>query len=118
MPQPRPDLRRGRIVWAAVRDRRGIEKHRPAIILTATQDISENEPLEVMAVTTTFADPPPKDHVPIPWSARGHPVTKLNRRSAAVISWLDSIATSDVLELAGDVPPKLMIQILEMLDGA
>ena len=38
MPAPRPELRRGRIVWAAIRDRNGILKERPVIVLTALSE--------------------------------------------------------------------------------
>ena len=41
--------------------------------------------------------------------------TRLNRRSAAVIDWLRMMTAEEVVELAGDVPPTLMIEILERL---
>jgi hypothetical protein len=115
VPSPRPDLRRGRIVWVSLRDRRGYSKDRPAIILTPTHDITDEDDLELMAITTTYADPTPKDHVELPWRNSGHPVTRLKRRSAAVTTWLDFASPADVLELGGDVPPKLMLQILDSL---
>jgi len=114
---PLTELRGGRIVWAVVRDQRGISKQRPVIILTATKDIAASDILEVMAITTTFPSPPPADHVELPWHPQGNAATRLRRRSAAVLTWLDEIEAGDILQLYGDVPPRLMIDILARLDG-
>ena len=117
MPHPRPDLRRGRIIWVTVRDRRGHAKHRPAIVLTATSDISHDEPLVAIAITTTFPDPPPADHIQLPWHPQGRVMTRLYKRSAAVLSWIVEIEPGDIESLGGDVPAALMIQLLERLAG-
>ena len=66
----------------------GHAKQRPAIILTATADIRDDEPFLAIAITTSFDDPPPDDHVPLPWDPRGRAATKLRKRSAAVLSWI------------------------------
>src|SRR5437016_8564218 len=115
MPQPRPHLRRGRIIWASVHDRNGFRKRRPAIILTPTEQIPAGESLEVIAITTTYGDPAPQDHVELPWHPRGHPRTKLNKRAAAVLTWIDRIDANDIQGFGGDVPPKLMVAILDQL---
>ena len=60
-----------------MRDRKGVRKERPVIILTATDDIRPDESLEVMAVTTSFSDPPPADHIELPWHPRGAAATRL-----------------------------------------
>jgi hypothetical protein len=96
-----------------VRDRRGVAKERPVIILTATAEIRPDDPLAVMAVTSTFPDPPPADHIPLPWHPAGRVLTKLRKRSAAVLSWISEVEHEDVIELYGDVPARLMITILE-----
>jgi len=101
-----PDLRRGRIVWARVKDPRGQEKLRPALILTPTDEIADESPLVLMAITTTFVDPPPDGHVELPWTARGHKITWLKRRSAAVVTWLVEATTDSIEELGGEVPKK------------
>src|SRR5207253_9255644 len=116
MPERRSALRRGRIVWAAVRDRNGFVKRRPVIILTPTEQIQpEVGSLEVMAITTSYRHPPPADHVELPWHPRGNPTTKLNKRSAAVVNWLASIVIDDIEGFGADVPAKLMIEILNRL---
>jgi mRNA-degrading endonuclease toxin of MazEF toxin-antitoxin module len=110
----------GRIVWAVVADRNGVAKRRPVVIVTPTSQINARDAFVVMAVTTTFADPAPPDHVELPWTNRGHPVTRLTRRSAAVIPWLATVTADDVEGFAGDVPAKQLREIrgkLDELDG-
>ncbi|HWE95959.1 MAG TPA: type II toxin-antitoxin system PemK/MazF family toxin [Tepidisphaeraceae bacterium] len=116
MPLQRPELRRGRIIWATLRDHNGIEKHRPAVVLTPTDDICEDEPIVVVAVTTTFADPPPADHVLLPWDPQGRTLTKLRKRSAAVLSWIVEVLPNDIVECQGDLPAPLVTRILKSLD--
>jgi hypothetical protein len=112
-----PSLRRGRIVLAAVEDRNGFRKERPCVILTPTHDIREGGALVVLAITTTFPSPAPPDCVELPWHPQGHPVTRLRRRSAAVIGWYDEISASDVLGYAGDVPARIMLDILARVEA-
>jgi len=109
-------LRYGRIVWASVKDPRGFEKERPAIVLTPTDRIAEGAPLVVMAITTTFSNPPPEWHVPLPWNADPRRVkTRLAQRSAAVVNWLDVIPQASVIAVRGDVPPAVMRRIEQLL---
>ena len=112
----RPGLRRGRIVWATVSDVRGQRKHRPLIILTPTDQIREDEPLIAMAISTTYPDPPPKDHIELPWHPSGRAGTKLRKRSAAVLSWIVELEMDEIAEMHGDVPSHLMLQILQKLN--
>jgi mRNA-degrading endonuclease toxin of MazEF toxin-antitoxin module len=99
-----------------LRDHNGIAKRRPVIIITPTAEIAD-EPLIVMAITTTFSDPPPEDHILLPWHPAGRSLTKLRRRSAAVLSWIEEVRPTDLTELAGDVPARLMTEILARLNG-
>jgi mRNA-degrading endonuclease toxin of MazEF toxin-antitoxin module len=101
-------VRYGRIVYARIQDRRGYTKLRPAIVLISDEEIATGGDLVVVAVTTTFADPPPAYCVPLPWHARGHPVTKLAKRSAAVCNWVVAISPEEIGGFAGDVPVKTM----------
>ena len=116
MATARPPLRYVRIVYAWIEDHRGHAKLRPAVVITDDRDIGPGAPIVVMAVTTTFPDPTPRDCVPLPWHPRSHPITRLNRRSAAVISWLSTIGVADVTGYGGDVPVKVMHQIESRLD--
>lgn len=83
----------------------------PAIIVTSDDEIDDEKPLTVMAVTTTFPDPPPASCVPLPWHPAEHPATRLRQRSAAVVDWLARIMAEDISGFGGDVPRKVMYQI-------
>jgi mRNA-degrading endonuclease toxin of MazEF toxin-antitoxin module len=105
-------LQLGRIVWAEIADANGIRKLRPAIIVTPTDRITPTAPLDVVAVTSRVPEPLPDDHVLLPWHAQRHPRTGLNRRCAAVCSWVARISHDDVRDLAGVVPGSIMLDIL------
>jgi len=111
-----PQVRYGRIVWADILDRNDHVKRRPAIILTPTSEFKDDVPIVVVAVTTTYPDPAPDDHVELPWHNSKHPVTRLSQRSAAVVSWLNTIMPDQVEGFAGDTPAKQMKAIEEKLD--
>jgi hypothetical protein len=83
----RSEIRCGSIVWAVVRDHHGFRKRRPVIILTPDDEISEDQPLAIMAITTTYPDPPERDQIELSWNADRRKVgTGLARRSAAVLT--------------------------------
>ena len=118
MPGRDPDLRYGRLVWATLTDRRGKRADHPAIIITPNEELSEDEELAVMAVTTSYGDPPPPHHIELPWNPDPRKVgTRLSRRSAAVVNWLNFIHPRDIRRLAGDVPKPLMSQIQAALNA-
>jgi hypothetical protein len=105
-------LQLGSIIWAEIADANGIGKLRPAEVITPTDRISGTGPLHVVAVTSRVADPLPGDHVLLPWHADGHPRTGLNRRCAAVCSWIARIQAADVKEIGGITPGAVMVEIL------
>jgi hypothetical protein len=110
------ELGLGRIVWVIVRDPQGYRKRRPAIVLTAAAEISSEQPLTVMAITTTFADPPPPNCVTLPWNSDPRRVpTGLARRSAAVVNWLDMVYPDEVDGIIGMMPPKILAEIQRRL---
>jgi mRNA-degrading endonuclease toxin of MazEF toxin-antitoxin module len=109
MPGP---LQFGRIVWAEIADANGIPKRRPVVIVTPSDRITPAAPLDVIAVTSRVPEPLPHDHVLLPWHAQGHPRTGLNRRCAAVCTWVARIRHADVREVAGVVPGAVMLEIL------
>ena len=113
-----PRLATGRLVWAEIADANGIRKLRPAVIVTPTDRLSAAGPMDVVAVTSRLSDPLPDDHVLLPWHPRGHPRTGLNRRSAAVCTWLAQIADSDIRDVAGIVPTPVMSTILAKVAAA
>jgi mRNA-degrading endonuclease toxin of MazEF toxin-antitoxin module len=113
-----PKVATGRIVWAEIADSNGIRKLRPAAIVTPTEQIVAGGLLTVVAITSRLNDPLPDDHVLLPWHAQGHPRTGLNRRCAAVCTWLAQISESDIQDFAGVVPSAVMTVILRKITTA
>src|SRR5687767_310149 len=109
---PMAALQLGSIVWAEIADANGIRKLRPAVVVTPSDRISDTNRLHVVAITSRLTDPLPPNHVLLPWHAQGHPRTGLNRRCAAVCTWISSIQVSDVKEIGGFAPGSVMIEIL------
>jgi mRNA-degrading endonuclease toxin of MazEF toxin-antitoxin module len=106
----------GRIVWAEVPDANGIRKLRPAVIVTNSDRIATDRTLELVAITSRISEPLPDDHVLLPWHAQRHPRTGLNRKCAAVCSWLCTIAPADVKDTAGLVPGAVLLQIMAKIE--
>ncbi len=104
-------LQCGQIIWAEIADANGIPKSRPAVIITPDDKITAGGTFQVVAVTSTMADPLPADHVLLPWHAQGHPRTGLNRECAAVCSWLANISDKDVQSISGRVAGPIFAQI-------
>ena len=109
MPAP---FQLGRIVWTEIADANGVHKLRPAVIVTPSDHITPFALLDVIAVTSRVPEPLPPDHVLLPWHAQGHPRTGLNRKCAAVCTWVARIRHADVREVAGVVPGAVMLEIL------
>ena len=105
-------LQLGRIVWAEIADANGFPKLRPVVIVTPSDRITPAAPLDVIAVTSRVPEPLPHDHVLLPWHAQGHPRTGLNRKCAAVCTWVARLRHADVREVAGVVPGAVMLEIL------
>lgn len=107
-----PPVQFGQIVWAELADANGVRKARPAVVVTPTERISASETLEVVAITSRLPLPLPADHILLPWHARGHPRTGLNRKCAAVCSWIARIASTDIRNTAGIVPGTVLLDIV------
>jgi mRNA-degrading endonuclease toxin of MazEF toxin-antitoxin module len=105
----------GRIVWAEIADANGFRKLRPGVVVTPTARLTPGAAIDVVAITSRLGNPLPEDHVLLPWHAQGHPRTGLNRRCAAVCSWLGQITESDIRDVAGIVPTSAMATILAKL---
>jgi mRNA-degrading endonuclease toxin of MazEF toxin-antitoxin module len=105
-------LRFGQIVWTEIADANGVRKARPAIILTPDERIPKAEHVQVAAITSTVPQPTPDDHVLLPWHSAGHPRTGLNRKCAAVCSWLAQIRPADVQNVVEIVPGRELLEII------
>src|ERR1051326_5101291 len=93
-------------------DANGVRKLRPAGVVAPTAQILPGTPFDVVASSSRLADPLPDDHVLLSWHRSGHPRTGLNRRCAAVCSWLNQITDDDVEDSAGLGPAAEMRLIL------
>jgi len=51
-----------------VRDMRGYRKRLPAIVVSSDAEITADEPLVLMAITTTYPDQPAADVVELLWN--------------------------------------------------
>lgn len=85
------------------------------MIGTPSDQITPSAPLDVIAVTSRVPEPLPEDHVLLPWHAQGHPRTGLNRKCAAVCTWVAQIHRTDIREIAGVVPGAIMLEIMSKI---
>jgi mRNA-degrading endonuclease toxin of MazEF toxin-antitoxin module len=95
-----------------IADGNGIPKLRPVVIVTPSDRITPTAPLDVIAVTSRVPAPLPLDHVLLPWHAQGHPRTGLNRKCAAICTWVARIRHTDIRDVAGVIPGAVMLEIL------
>jgi mRNA-degrading endonuclease toxin of MazEF toxin-antitoxin module len=112
------NLRYGCIIWALLSDRNGVQKKRPAVVITPTDEIGDDLPLFVVAITSRLprGDLPPW-HVELPWNqSRRQVCTGLYVRSAAVVTWIQQISLRDVLDIQGRVPTATMDRIQRELE--
>jgi hypothetical protein len=82
------------------------------MILTPTTEILPDEPLAVIAITTTFPEPPTWKYVELPWNPDPRRTsTGLARRSAVVIGWLDTVYADEIDGIIGTVPPRTFAEV-------
>jgi len=106
-------LAQGQIVQAEVCDPQGgNRKLRPLVIVTATSEITAQEPLVAVAVTSRFREPLEDDEVLLPWYPAGNVRTKLRKPCVAKCSWLCQLAVTDVVGQRGIVPREQMQEII------
>ncbi len=67
----------------------------------------------MVAITTTFPERLPQDHVKLPWHPTGRVVTGLKREAVAVCTWLAKIRETDIDGYAGIVPPNTLLEIIQ-----
>ncbi len=112
--KPAGELQQGSIVWARVVAPNGETKERPVLIITADSEIAEDAPIVGLAITTSFGDPPPPNHFPLPWSRTGGVATGLRRRSAVVCDWAVVLQIRDILEVKGHAVPAILAEVLRL----
>lgn len=110
-------LEQGRIVWAELPSSDGTtKKRRPAVIVTRTSEIVASKPFEVVSASTKFSEPLPDDQVHLPWHRDGKVRTQLRQPTVAVCSWACEILETDILQYGGVVPPKVMLEIIDIIN--
>jgi mRNA-degrading endonuclease toxin of MazEF toxin-antitoxin module len=106
-------LARGKIVWAELLDPQGRNpKERPAVVLTADDDIKPGGEIWVAAVTGEIRAIPAEFAVRLPWHRSGHPETKLTKPCAVACHWLGRIPVAAISKVKGQVPPRHMAEML------
>lgn len=109
-------LQQGSIIWVEVSDDAGRNpKCRPAVVVTPTDDLSEDDSFVVVAATSTFSRPLPDNQVELPWHRDKHPRTGLYKSCVAICDWLAEVRHDQVQDVAGIVPPRVLSRILEKI---
>ena len=90
-------------------------KDRACVLIGPQEQIDAGGPLDVVAITTLLPDLLPFDHVLLPWDFRRHPRTGLNKRNAAVCTWVVEVDASRIIRRIGHVPGKQFLQIAVVL---
>jgi len=108
-------LSQGRVVEIAITDPCGRNrKLRPAVVLTDTDQIPEDEDGEfvVAAITTKFTIPLEPDWIRLPWSADGKAKSGLREPSVVKCRWLRKVTRKDIVSYRGWLPSTLMLEIM------
>jgi hypothetical protein len=64
----------------------------------------------VVGCTTQCTDDPNKE-LELPWKDDRHPLTKLRKRTVAVLDWIEEIRLSDVCEVKGCLPSSVLVEL-------
>ena len=106
--------RQGQIVEVSVTDPDDKnEKPRPVLILTPTEELSDE--ILVASISTKFPRSLPPHWIPLPWDSSRHRFTGLIEPSVVKCDWLRTIAPSDNLQLRGFVSNKKLAEVLRAL---
>jgi mRNA-degrading endonuclease toxin of MazEF toxin-antitoxin module len=108
-------VRFGQVVWVTIADQNGISKMRPAVVVTPDDAIASSGLVDVVAITSTLPTALPDDHILLPWHAQGHTRTGLNRKCAAVCSWVVQVSVDDIDSVAGLITGSTLAEILKKI---
>ena len=87
-------------------------KVRPLVVISPTHEISDTQPMAVVAITSAFSDPLNDDEIPLPHHPAGRAATGLRKPSVAKCTWQEAIRGGDVIEIKGFVSSKVLTRIL------
>lgn len=106
----------GQIVLVYFSDGRGRTKERPCVVISSNNSNDSGEPLQVVAITGIFDDPPPSHHVLLPWKPDGSGPTGLNKPCVAKCNWLREVDQHKVIKSVGYLPTDLVDRIVTEFD--
>jgi hypothetical protein len=92
-------------------------KDRPAVIVTATEEIQPDGEVWVVAISTQMDAAPAEEQVALPWHPQRHPRTGLTERSSAVCTWLRKVPLSSIRKYGGMVPGRQLIELMGKVDA-
>jgi mRNA-degrading endonuclease toxin of MazEF toxin-antitoxin module len=106
----------GQIILAYFSDGKGRTKERPCVIISSNTSNDSGEPLQVVAITGVFDEPPPSHHVPLPWTRDGSGPTGLNKPCVAKCNWLREVDQHKVIKSVGYLPAEMVDRIVVEFD--
>ena len=106
----------GQIVLAYFSDGKGRTKERPCVIISSNASNDSGDPLQVVAITGNFDQPPPSHHIQLPWTHDRSVATGLNKPCVAKCNWLREVDQHKVIKSVGYVPAELVDQIVNEFD--
>lgn len=95
----------------------GNPKSRPAVIVTATDEIDPAGEVQVAAITTDLGRARSSETVELPSLPAGHPQTKLKKPSEVVCSWVVSVPVASLNNTGGVVPPNLLTEVIARINA-
>ena len=107
-------LSQGQVVEVVIADPRGQNKKpRPAVVLSATDELSSADEFVVVAISTKLTDPLPPDWILLPWSSDGRTKSGLTRPSVAKCRWLRKVTRKEIVYVRGWLPNTVMRDIMQ-----
>jgi mRNA-degrading endonuclease toxin of MazEF toxin-antitoxin module len=106
-------LSQGQVVEVEITDPRGQnKKRRPAVVVTATAELSDAKELVVVAISHKLEDPLPSDWILLPWSGKGGARSGLTQPCVAKCRWIRKVSPNDVLFVRGHLPDTVVRDIM------
>jgi hypothetical protein len=104
-------LKVGSIVRAVLDDHHGKASEHFAIVIASSESIVRGDDLAVVGISTSFKYPLPPHWYPLETRPGGHPITGLHEACVAKADWFNVIKQSDILEIRGRAPSRIVKQI-------
>lgn len=99
------------IVWVQVGPR-GEYKKRPAVVLSSAAEIKSTGKVDLVVGSTDSHDANKEIVLPCGPNGTAHPLTRLKKLTYITCDWNETVDKDAILEVGGEVPPTLMLEIL------